>query len=459
MLYLVEVPDSICYLKSCLEEISKKAGTIDAVAGHVEGLPIQELLVRVDTLEANVGRTINYELGDRLSGFVAHMEERVNELDSFHKTLLEMINGMSEDFRTTLDVIRNEIADDNVRLNLTVRAMANQAPTGGAISRSWYVDMQEGRCTIDTWDTLKKELRSQFFLENVEILARRELHELKHTDSFQEYVKQFTGLMLDIRDMSKKDKVFCFFEGLKSDSQDMRHHQSSSPGRNRNSRPSSPRAVEGDKRSGPHLARECPNKADFHAFQTSLTPYSDDKSSQAEGETNQIEGGEKPRIRALKYMSSLKKKGRGRSISMERGLLYVDTWINKKQTKSIMIDSDVTHNFITETEARHLRLRWEKNLGRMKVVNFVGLPIVGLVKRTVIKLGGWKCPADFVIIKMDDFNVVLGMEFLLEHQVIPMPSAKCLVITGSFHTVVQADIHQPNGFKMISAMQQDKNPV
>ena len=49
MLYLAEVPDSIRYLESRLEEISEKAGTIDALAGRVEGLPIQELLARVDT--------------------------------------------------------------------------------------------------------------------------------------------------------------------------------------------------------------------------------------------------------------------------------------------------------------------------------------------------------------------------------------------------------------------------
>ncbi|KAA0042040.1 polyprotein [Cucumis melo var. makuwa] len=60
---------------------------------------------------------------------------------------------------------------------------------------------------------------------------------------------------------------------------------------------------------------------------------------------------------------------------------------------------------------------------------------------------------------MDDFDVVLGLEFLLEHQVISMPSAKCLVITESFPTVVRADIRQPNGFKRISAMQLDKNPT
>ncbi|KAA0038934.1 uncharacterized protein E5676_scaffold227G00710 [Cucumis melo var. makuwa] len=122
-----------------------------------------------------------------------------------------------------------------------------------------------------------------------------------------------------------------------------------------------------------------------------------------------------------------------------------------------MIDSGVIYNFITEAEAGRLRLRWEKDSRRMKAVNFIVLPIVGLVKRTTMKLGEWKDPVDFVVVKMDDFDVVLGMEFLLEHQVIPMPSVECLVITRSFPTVVQVDIRQPSGFKMISVMQLDKN--
>ncbi|KAA0033567.1 hypothetical protein E6C27_scaffold2458G00030 [Cucumis melo var. makuwa] len=516
MLYLVEVPDSIRYLEARLEEISEKADTIDVVTGRVEGLPIQELLARVDTLEANVGRTINYEYEDSLSGFVAHMEGRVNELDSSQKTLLKMINGMLEDFRATLDVVRNEIAYVNTILSLTMRAMANQVPVGGVVPvfkvkvpelkplcgvrdakalknfifnleqyfkatntvteetkvtlatmylcedaklwwRSRYMDIQEGRCTIDTWDVLKKELHSQFFPQNVEILAQQKLHDLKHTGNIRENVKQFAGLMLDIRDMLEKYKVFCFVEELKpwamtklyeqrvqgltsayaaaerlfdltSDSQDVRSRQSSSPGRNRNSRSSSPKDIDGGKDSGrdrrpyqsntestwrrpnnrsppkrplscficggPHLARECPNKVDFHAFQASLIADSDYKSNQAE-----------------------------------------------------------------EAEARRLRLRWEKDSGGMKVVNSIALPIVGLMKQTMIKLGGWKSPVDFVVVKMDDFDVVLRMEFLLEHQVIPMPSARCLVITGSFPTVVQAEIRQPNGFKMISVMQLDTNRV
>ncbi|KAA0063442.1 gag-asp_proteas domain-containing protein [Cucumis melo var. makuwa] len=124
-----------------------------------------------------------------------------------------------------------------------------------------------------------------------------------------------------------------------------------------------------------------------------------------------------------------------------------------------MVDSGATRNFITEAEARRLRLRWEKDSRRMKVVNSVTLPIVRLVKRTTIKLGEWKGPVDFVVVKMDDFDVVQGMEFLLEDKVIPMPSAKCIAITGSFPTVGQADIRHSNGVKMISAKQLGESPT
>ncbi|KAJ7947138.1 Retrotransposon protein, putative, Ty3-gypsy subclass [Quillaja saponaria] len=81
--------------------------------------------------------------------------------------------------------------------------------------RTKYVDIQDGGCVIDTWEDLRRELKAQFFLENVEYIARRNLRELKQTGTIREYVKRFAGLMLDIRDMSEKDKMFYFLEGLK----------------------------------------------------------------------------------------------------------------------------------------------------------------------------------------------------------------------------------------------------
>ena len=58
---------------------------------------------------------------------------------------------------------------------------------------------------------------------------------------------------------------------------------------------------------------------------------------------------------------------------------------------------------------------------------------------------------------MDDFNVVSGMNILLKHKVIYMPLAKCLVVMESNPTIIQKNIHQPRGLKMMSILQLRKN--
>ena len=58
-------------------------------------------------------------------GFVTHIEECVIELDRSQKTIMEMINDMSKDFQATLDIVRNEIIDVSMRVNLTMQVMAN----------------------------------------------------------------------------------------------------------------------------------------------------------------------------------------------------------------------------------------------------------------------------------------------------------------------------------------------
>ena len=53
-----------------------------------------------------------------------------------------------------------------------------------------------------------------FYLQNVDYLARRRLRDLRQTGSVQDYVKMFTTIMLDICDMTKKDKLFFFLDSL-----------------------------------------------------------------------------------------------------------------------------------------------------------------------------------------------------------------------------------------------------
>lgn len=56
------------------------------------------------------------------------------------------------------------------------------------------------------------------------------------------------------------------------------------------------------------------------------------------------------------------------------------------------------------------------------------------------------------MVRMDDFDVVLGMEFLLEHKIIYMLLAQYSVVTSSNPTMVQAKVNQPSGVRMILAL-------
>ncbi|KAK3027702.1 hypothetical protein RJ639_041412 [Escallonia herrerae] len=81
--------------------------------------------------------------------------------------------------------------------------------------RKKYAEIEDGSCVINTWEILKRELKSQFFPENTAFNARKALLECKHTGSVREYCQTFSALMLDISDMSAVDRLFFFMEGLK----------------------------------------------------------------------------------------------------------------------------------------------------------------------------------------------------------------------------------------------------
>ena len=75
-------------------------------------------------------------------------------------------------------------------------------------------DIENGLCSVDLWEYLKRELRYQFFAENIEYIAREKLLALTQTSSIREYVRLFSALMLDIRGMLEKDKIFLFINAL-----------------------------------------------------------------------------------------------------------------------------------------------------------------------------------------------------------------------------------------------------
>lgn len=104
------------------------------------------------------------------------------------------------------------IVDEGLKVDTAATYLEDDAKLWWKIQ---VAEIEAGRITIDTWEQMKEAMKKQFFPQNVEYDARRKLRELKHTGAIREYVKSFSACLLQITDMSEKDKFFTFMEGLK----------------------------------------------------------------------------------------------------------------------------------------------------------------------------------------------------------------------------------------------------
>ena len=77
-----------------------------------------------------------------------------------------------------------------------------------------FTDMGKDMCTIETWEVFKREIKRQFYLEDVAYLARKNMRHLKHMGSICHYVKEFSSLMLEIPNMTEEELLFNFIDNL-----------------------------------------------------------------------------------------------------------------------------------------------------------------------------------------------------------------------------------------------------
>ena len=82
--------------------------------------------------------------------------------------------------------------------------------------RRRFANMEKNICTTETWEDFKREIKRQFYPENVAYLARKNMRLLKHTGSIRDYVKDISSLMLDIPNMAEEELLFNFMDNLQS---------------------------------------------------------------------------------------------------------------------------------------------------------------------------------------------------------------------------------------------------
>nr|KAJ0204795.1 hypothetical protein LSAT_V11C500268510 [Lactuca sativa] len=91
-------------------------------------------------------------------------------------------------------------------------------------------------------------------------------------------------------------------------------------------------------------------------------------------------------------------------------LMFVEARVNGGFTKAL-VDTCASHNFIVEDEAMKLGIKYTKNQGQLKVVNFLSKPIIGVLYGVSLKIAEWEGTIDLTVVHMDDYYMVLGMNF------------------------------------------------
>ncbi|KAK2988316.1 hypothetical protein RJ640_000303 [Escallonia rubra] len=168
---------------------------------------------------------------------------------------------------------------------------------------------------------------------------------------------------------------------------------------------------------GPHWARDCPRQGKLNALVE---------------ENEELEEGD-VHMGSLQILNALHAKavakvptGKGQA-STGKGLLYVEAKLNGKPAQ-VMVDTGATHNFVTMEEAKRLGLKVVGGGGWLKSVNTNAKPLQGAARQVEMCLGSWRGLVDFSVAPMDDFKVVIGLDFLRKVNALVSPYSNAVHI-------------------------------
>ncbi|KAL0345858.1 UNVERIFIED_CONTAM: hypothetical protein Sradi_4417100 [Sesamum radiatum] len=109
--------------------------------------------------------------------------------------------------------------------------------------------------------------------------------------------------------------------------------------------------------------------------------------------------------------------------------MYIRVLINSKAVMA-MVDTGATHNFVADREMQKLGLTLAHHSSRIKAVNSDAKPIQG-VACVELKVGSWTGKCNLMAVPLDDFDVILRMEFLLMANAMVIPYLSGLFIADA----------------------------
>ncbi|KAK3006870.1 hypothetical protein RJ639_015535 [Escallonia herrerae] len=255
----------------------------------------------------------------------------------------------------------------------------------------------------------------------------------------RKYVNEYSALMLKIPEMSERQRLCFFFDGLqywvatelqRREPHDLasammiverlgdfkhcerlrspRHERAKGRGDGR-LKSGSPKATDDERNEDegrPHYRKDCPHKGNMIAFL--------EKHKGSKGDSSSSD--EEARMGTLQMVNAFVQKSKeetakGKKSKKRRNLLYAMVDIAKK-TQEALVDTGATHNFMSPRVAKWLGLKPTKDGSWFTAVNVEEQPTKGVVKNVDLRINEWTGNANFNIIDMDELGVVLGMDFM-----------------------------------------------
>jgi len=155
---------------------------------------------------------------------------------------------------------------------------------------------------------------------------------------------------------------------------------------------------------------------------------------------------EETRLHSLRLSNVIKAKVDERP----RGAMFVETTISSKIFKALL-HTGASHRLISSDVASKLGLKISKGGGTIKAVNSSPTPIDDIAHKVDVSIGEWHGQENLTVVPMDDFDVVLGSEFLDKVKAVLIPYTNTMCIIEGKACTVQIKWENVSS-KMLSAL-------
>lgn len=109
-----------------------------------------------------------------------------------------------------------------------------------------------------------------------------------------------------------------------------------------------------------------------------------------------------------------------------QGMMFVRARVNGRSVRAL-VDTGTTHNFVSQGAAHKLELGALSQPCRVKPVGSEEMESLGQAEAT-LEVGSWTGSCSMTVLPIDDYDVILGMDFFLQSKAVVMPHQKGILI-------------------------------